>query len=92
MNLAILEGLWDKKRLASRDLGFRDERKTRQKLGFFGFRDERKTRQRLGFFEFFWVTMNKKKTNRQGLALRFLEEILRESSYVGLEQNERKNF
>ena len=45
-----------------------------------------------GFFEFFWVTMNKKKTNRQGLALRFLEEILKEISYVGLEQNERKNF
>ena len=36
--------------------------------------------------------MNKKKTNCQGLVLRFLEKILREISYVGLEQNERKNF
>ena len=45
-----------------------------------------------GFLSFFWVTINKKKTNRQGLALRFLEKILREISYVGLEQNDRKNF
>ena len=47
-----MEGLWEMKRLASRDLGFQDERKTRQKLGFWGFQDERKTRQRLGFFQF----------------------------------------
>ena len=36
--------------------------------------------------------MIKKKTNYQGLALRFLEKLLREISYLGLEQNERKKF
>ena len=36
--------------------------------------------------------MNKKKTNRQALALRFLDKIWREISYVGLEQNEEKKF
>ena len=44
MNLSIREGFRKEKGLGSRDLGFRDKRKTRQRLGFF----EKKTRQQLG--------------------------------------------